>query len=354
MLDTGQFKPGTYDGYSSEPWLISLAAQLSVNPAHHVDMATHYHSAVKRVRAFHVNPGRSHLVHSSPNFRAPFLQWLVTLFVKVDDRGTDSYPVSGLASNPHINAVMYQLEAHARASQLSRATRLQPDAGDDGTGNRYEQFSYYKDFGSPDLYMSWAVAWSFLAEVPVAEAALRATLASGFHGPLGLTDSVTWPTGAGPPTLVTARHDFWNIALSTMAFVQYLYGGNQLLAALPEVQAALDGVFIPRSFIDDPLVPGVTPVRAVHFHEIRERIDLLRARNGLSAFNWTNSALVQGLTIIRAEHLTDLRSALDEVLDETGSDPGSWGTNPGQVRNTTITAQDLAAIRSTVKTLEAS
>ena len=35
------------------------------------------------------------------------------------------------------------------------------------------------------------------------------------------------------------------------------------------------------SFTDDPLRPGVTPVKAVHFTELRTRIDALRRTRGL-------------------------------------------------------------------------
>ena len=43
-----------------------------------------------------------------------------------------------------------------------------------------------------------------------------------------------------------------------------------------------------RRFTDDPIVPGVTPVRAVHFTELRVRIDVLRREAGLAPFNWTD------------------------------------------------------------------
>ncbi len=40
-------------------------------------------------------------------------------------------------------------------------------------------------------------------------------------------------------------------------------------------------------FTDDPLQPGVTPVKAVHFSELRQHIDALRARVGLGPVAWT-------------------------------------------------------------------
>ena len=67
------------------------------------------------------------------------------------------------------------------------------------------------------------------------------------------------------------------------------------------------------AFTDDPVVPGVTPIRAVHFVELRSRIDAVRELVGLSAYAWTERALAPGVTPIRAAHLIELRAALDEA-----------------------------------------
>ena len=42
-------------------------------------------------------------------------------------------------------------------------------------------------------------------------------------------------------------------------------------------------------FTDDPIEAGVTPIREVHFTELRAAIDGLRAANGLGRFPWTGS-----------------------------------------------------------------
>lgn len=241
--NTGTFTAGTYDGYSGEPWLISLAAQLS--QSHHVPIRQQFNSGVLRELAFLVDPANAHLVHTSPDFRAPFLQWLLPLFVDVSQRGVDSFPNPALAGNAYQNAVLYQQEVDAKLANLGRGLFLQPDAGDDGSGSLYEQFSAYKDFGRPDLYMPWSVAFSLLGDPAAADAALRNLLAANLDGPLGLTDSARWVTGAAAPYQVAARNDFWNTALSTMALIEYLYGDSSFLSSLPEVEAALDQVYFP-------------------------------------------------------------------------------------------------------------
>lgn len=237
------FKSDIYDGYSGEIWLISLAAHLQKNPAYHVDIGDLYHSGIRRVRDSCYDGLPSPVVHESKDFRPPFSQWLFSLFVDVKNRKVDTYPKQDLATNPYRNAVLYQSEVHAFLAQGGRPLFLQPDAGDDGTGNAYNQYSCYKHFGRPDLFMPWSVGFSFLADPKVAGSALRNHLSYRLHGPLGLTEAVHWTTGKDQPSVITALHDFWNTSLSTMALMQYRFGGNQLLADLPEVRAALDKVF---------------------------------------------------------------------------------------------------------------
>lgn len=238
---TQSFTSGTYDGYSGENWLISLAAHLATQ--HHVDIQTHYHSGVFRQLDFLVNSGDAHLVHSSDQFRAPFLQWLMPLFVDVSERGIDTYPVRSLASNPVENAERYQRDVDAYFSQLNRGLFLQPDAGDDGSGSYYQQFSAYNNHGRGDLFMPWSSTFSLLGDTPAGEAALRFLLEKQLHGPLGLSDSARWTTIAANPYTFTAGHDFWNTSLATMALLNLLEQDQSFFTQLPEVAAALDKVF---------------------------------------------------------------------------------------------------------------
>ena len=90
-------------------------------------------------------------------------------------------------------------------------------------------------------------------------------------------------------------------------------GLSALRAFRVTVTAAATG-----SFTDDPLVPGETPVRAVHFTELRTRIDALRATAGLPRFAWTDAILGVGVTPVRLVHLLELRSALAEVYAAAG------------------------------------
>ena len=239
-----EFTPCTYDGYTNESNLTSLAAHLAA--AHHVPVEKHWNSGAYRARVGLGGQGPAPMVHSFSEFRAPFAQALWNLFVDVRQRGTDRYPDGRLAVNPWENFVCYEQNVMRRLRGAGRGCLVQPDAGDDGTLTCYRQFSVYNDFGQGDLFMPWSAALALLAGADQAAESLRFQLRRQLHGPLGLADSAKWATGAAEPYAVTARHDFWNTGLSTMAMLEWLDGPNRLsrsFAALPEVAAALDRVF---------------------------------------------------------------------------------------------------------------
>ncbi len=246
----------TYDGYTNEANLTSLAAHLT--PGHGVPIESYWNSSTKRVRAAGTRSGTLYsgsgsagpvpgpLVHSLREFRAPFEQALWNLFVDVRGRGVDCYPDGRLAANPWQNFVCYEQNVMDRLARSGRPYLVQPDAGDDGTQACYRQFSVYDDFGQSDLFMPWSTSFALLAGVDRAEGSLRFLLRHQLHDPFGLADSAKWATGAAEPYSVTARHDFWNTSLATMAFLEFLdrqSSASRSFAALPEIRAALDRVF---------------------------------------------------------------------------------------------------------------
>ncbi|MGA2256134.1 MAG: hypothetical protein ABSG53_15915, partial [Thermoguttaceae bacterium] len=191
------FTPCTYDGYTNEGNLVSLAAHLATH--RHVPIETYWNASVCRVRARADVPGIAPVVHSLPEFRAPFSQALWNLFVDVRQRGPDKFPDGRLAVNPWENFVCYEQNVRGILAARGRAVLLQPDAGDDGTLNCYRQFSAYQDFGQGDLFMPWSVSFALLARADGSEDALRNLLRHRLYGPFGLADSAKWTTGAAKP-----------------------------------------------------------------------------------------------------------------------------------------------------------
>ena len=106
------------------------------------------------------------------------------------------------------------------------------------------------------------------------------------------------------------------------------------------------------SFTDHRIVRGVTPVKAVHFTELRTRIDALREAAGLGGFAWTNRVLTVGVTPVRLVHLLELRSALEEAYSAAGRTEPGWTDTDPTPGATPIRAVYVMELRSAVLALE--
>lgn len=247
---TGAFGCCTYEGYTNENKVIALAGALST--AHNVPLANMWNKDVGRTLTTIPGSGstENYLVYSyGTDYRAPFVQALLNLFVDTTERGADNYSTRLLARNPWENFVRYEADAAAKLAQLGRSNFMQPDAGA-GAGT-YNAWNLYNNFGQPNLFQPWSVAEMLFAGAPGAEGALRYLLdnglVNGLDGPFGLADSAQWVTGAANPTSVPSFSDNWNATLSLMSLMAWLDGANRTnlsFANLPEVKAALDTVFI--------------------------------------------------------------------------------------------------------------
>jgi hypothetical protein len=64
-------------------------------------------------------------------------------------------------------------------------------------------------------------------------------------------------------------------------------------------------------FTDDPLIPGVTPIKAVHIRQLRARINMIRLRFALPAFVFTDANLSD--VVAKRLHVLELRTALEDA-----------------------------------------
>jgi hypothetical protein len=254
---SGQFGCCTYGGYTNENKVISLAAALST--AHNVPLASMWNKDTGRTLTS-LASAENYLVYSfGTEYRAPFVQALLNLFVDTSTRGADNYSNRTLARNPWENFVRYEADVVAKLNQLGRPNFMQPDAGA-GAGT-YQPWNLYNNFGQPNLFQPWSVAEVLMSGAPGAEAALRFLLdnglGGGLDGPLGLADSAQWATGAANPTSVPSFADNWNMTLSTMSLLEFLEGANRqslFFANLPDVKAALDSVFVAGDYTGNGIV----------------------------------------------------------------------------------------------------
>jgi hypothetical protein len=112
-----------------------------------------------------------------------------------------------------------------------------------------------------------------------------------------------------------------------------------------EVNAVPDSLL---SFTDDPLLPGVHQMKAVHMTELQGRINGLRKTRGLAAMSWT--PLAAG-TIISAAHVSQLRSALNAVYQSLGLAAPIYLDDP-LTPGTSIKATHIVQLRTFVRALE--
>jgi hypothetical protein len=123
------------------------------------------------------------------------------------------------------------------------------------------------------------------------------------------------------------RHSDQGTPSSTQAVMKAVLSGNYGATLGPWDVEAVRTVYTstgpaplpprPRyTFTDDPLVPDVTRIKALHLIELRNAINDLREAAGLSAVTWTDPS-PEGKPV-RAVHLTEMRVALTPALAAYG------------------------------------
>ena len=178
-------------------------------------------------------------------------------------------------------------------------------------------------------------------------------VSSAFTDPDG--DPLTWTVSSSAPQVVAARASGALVTLTAGALGRATIrvtaidpGGLNATQAFAVAVSESESV----RFTDDPIRPGVTPVRAVHFTELRTRIDALRREAGLGPFAWTDPVLKAGVTRVRLVHLMELRSALAAAYSAAGRSVPRW-TDAAPVGGTTpIRAVHLMELRAAVVALE--
>lgn len=100
-------------------------------------------------------------------------------------------------------------------------------------------------------------------------------------------------------------------------------------------------------FSDDPLVAGVTIVKASHFIQLMEAANAFRAVAGLGSLAFAAPAPVAG-GFVRATHLVQLREAVDAARAAIGLLPAEW-TDAPSVAGTSIRAVHLDELRDAVR-----
>ena len=170
-----------------------------------------------------------------------------------------------------------------------------------------------------------------------------------FRDPDG--DVLTYGATSSAPDVVTAR------AAGTRVRLAAVGSGTATIEVTATDPVGLSAtqsfrVRVTAPFTDDPIVPGETPVRAVHFTELRARIDALRREAGLAPFRWTDPELRAGVTPVRRVHLLELREALFAAYAAAGWPAPRWTDASPLAGSTPIRAVHVTELRAAVLALE--
>ena len=184
-----------------------------------------------------------------------------------------------------------------------------------------------------------------IADLPAGTYTIEATSAAAGVAVTGpFTVTVIVAGGGLTPEQVHRYREGWRASALTGAKGKTVRGPTSVGFGSRESRSA--------TFTDDSISAGATPVKAVHFQELRARIAALRAQAGLPVVQYTDPTLTAGLTPVKRVHLTELRAALDAVYDARGQ-PRPQYTDIAVVAGVTIIrAVHLTQVREAVAALE--
>jgi hypothetical protein len=149
------------------------------------------------------------------------------------------------------------------------------------------------------------------------------------------TGTTAWTTGAVP------LHVGDNVVTVTAADT----AGNMFGASLTITRGVAVG------YTGGTLASMGTTIRAIHIVELRQVIDELRVRYGLTRYAWTDPTLVPGATPPKRVHVEELRTALVEAYTSAGRPAPSFSDAALQPGVTPMRASHLTEVRSAVAAL---
>ena len=106
------------------------------------------------------------------------------------------------------------------------------------------------------------------------------------------------------------------------------------------------------TFTDDPVIAGVTVVKAVHVTQLRVCINDVRIQRSLSTVTWTDSTLTAQQSTVKAVHVIEIRSAIAAIYTAAGTSAPQF-TDTITATTTTIRAVHFNELRSAIRNVPA-
>ena len=268
--------------------------------------------------------------------------------------------VSGAFEDPDGDALSYTASSSASQVATARAVGARVTVSGAGEGTAAIVVTG-RDPGGLSATQSFSVTVERANEPPESVGTLsdvrlpnvRATLdvdvSQVFNDPDG--DTLTYLASSSALHVVTARVAGSRVTLTAAGVGRATI---EVTATDPDGLSAAQSfdVRVTAPFTDDPIQPGVTPIRAVHFTELRTRVDLLREEAGLDRFRWTDAVLSAGVTRVRLVHLLELREALSAAYAAAGRSAPRWTDAAPAGAAIAIRAVHVTELRAAMVALE--
>ena len=229
-------------------------------------------------------------------------------------------------------------------------------AAEDDAGNlsvAADQFSIVADVTQAPMNRPPAPAGTLPRRTLAPDDTLNVDVSGAFVDPDG--DALSFTASSSAPQVVTASVTGAFVMLAAAsegaATIRVTATDPGGLSATQSFTVTVE-VSVSEPFTDHPIRPGVTPVKAVHFKELRERIDALRRAVGLQAFSWTDTVLRAGVTSVKLAHLRELREALGAAYVAAGRLAPGWTDLAPMAGSIPIRAQHVMELRIAVVELE--
>ena len=139
---------------------------------------------------------------------------------------------------------------------------------------------------------------------------------------------------------------------AALVIVAVTSAGDATAQVLDRTSQPLASAIPAAGWIDHPIRPGVTSIKAVHFDELRARVAALRAREGLAPVRWTDPGLTPGATFVSRVHLAELRAALGGVYDAREQLQPVYTDRTLTTGRTLVRAAHVMELREAVEALE--
>jgi len=125
------------------------------------------------------------------------------------------------------------------------------------------------------------------------------------------------------------------------AFIYKVQAVDIYSSASPDSNSDLAMTF---TFLDDPIVPNVTPIKGAQIVQMRNAVNIVRGIAGIGDYPFSDGAL--GAVKVKLLHLTQLETALNEARTSLGLTAVSY---PSRTIGSKVGAAEFTLLRNGMK-----